>query len=192
MKRILIFAVAVVALALAVAAVRVATSSSSPATVTVAARQIPGVGKVLVDGSGLALYASDQETGGMARCTGACNSFWKPLTVYQGVARRTVDRGHAGSRHTSGGDQAGHLQRQAPLYLQPRQVRQGRRRRLQGRLRRSEVHLARRARYRDRLIRRRAEHRHRQCQSWLLGARRSHASLSGDDEVDRRTKPNTA
>ncbi len=84
MKRILIFAAAVVALALAVAVVRVATSSSSPATVTVATRQIPGVGKVLVDRSGLALYASDQETGGMARCTGACNSFWKPLTVSKG------------------------------------------------------------------------------------------------------------
>ena len=97
MKRILIFVAALVAVALAVAVVRVATSSSSPGTepakgaaATVQTRQFSGVGRVLVDVSGRPLYASDQETGGMVRCTGACNSFWRPLTIAQGSPRATV------------------------------------------------------------------------------------------------------
>src|SRR5262249_4829065 len=41
-----------------------------------------GAGSVLVDSSGQALYFNDQEkAAGMALCTGACTSFWEPLTV---------------------------------------------------------------------------------------------------------------
>lgn len=53
---------------------------------TVAVAQIGGTGAVLVDSSGQALYASEQETAaGKVLCTGACNSFWKPLTVSGGT-----------------------------------------------------------------------------------------------------------
>ena len=37
---------------------------------------------VLVDGQGMALYTSDEETGGKVLCTsGACGAIWTPLTV---------------------------------------------------------------------------------------------------------------
>jgi predicted lipoprotein with Yx(FWY)xxD motif len=55
-------------------------AAASGAT-SVAVRSIDGVGKVLVDSSGKALYASDVEADGKVRCTGACTSFWQPLTV---------------------------------------------------------------------------------------------------------------
>ncbi len=50
-----------------------------------------------MDRSGLALYAADQETGGMARCTGACNSFWKPLTISKGSPAATSIAGTLGT-----------------------------------------------------------------------------------------------
>jgi predicted lipoprotein with Yx(FWY)xxD motif len=48
---------------------------------TVAVKSIDGVGDVLVDSGGKALYASDVEADGKVRCTGACTSFWEPLTI---------------------------------------------------------------------------------------------------------------
>jgi predicted lipoprotein with Yx(FWY)xxD motif len=93
MKRFLISVAAVVVVALVAAACGVATKTG---TATVGTRQIQGVGKVLVDGSGLALYASDQETGGMVRCTGACNSFWRPVTVANGSPSATSITGTLG------------------------------------------------------------------------------------------------
>lgn len=48
---------------------------------TVSAKQIAGSGSVLVDSTGKALYANDQEKRGMVLCDGACLSFWTPLTV---------------------------------------------------------------------------------------------------------------
>ncbi len=57
------------------------TAASSVGGKTVAVQQLGNAGRVLVDSSGRALYASDQEAGGMVLCTGSCNSFWKPLTV---------------------------------------------------------------------------------------------------------------
>jgi predicted lipoprotein with Yx(FWY)xxD motif len=61
-----------------------ATAAAMPNThgQTVSVQQIGGTGRVLVDSSGQALYASDQETAaGKVLCTGACNSFWQPLTA---------------------------------------------------------------------------------------------------------------
>jgi len=59
------------------------TDSATPAAsgMTVAVKSIDGIGDVLVDSGGKALYASDVEADGKVRCTGACTSFWKPLTV---------------------------------------------------------------------------------------------------------------
>jgi predicted lipoprotein with Yx(FWY)xxD motif len=56
-------------------------SASAGGAHTVAVRSIDGLGKVLVDSSGQALYASDVEADGKVKCVGACESFWKPLTV---------------------------------------------------------------------------------------------------------------
>ena len=59
-------------------------SSAAPAKTsgaTVSAEQISGSGNVLVDSTGHALYANDQEKNGMVQCDGACLSFWTPLTV---------------------------------------------------------------------------------------------------------------
>lgn len=64
-------------------------SSSSPAAATtsgetVSVASVQGVGDVLVDSQGAALYSPDQETGGKVLCTGACASIWVPLTLPDG------------------------------------------------------------------------------------------------------------
>jgi predicted lipoprotein with Yx(FWY)xxD motif len=57
-----------------------AAAPESPAA-TVSVSSVDGVGDVLVDAQGAALYAADQESSGMVVCTGSCTSIWKPLTV---------------------------------------------------------------------------------------------------------------
>ncbi|MGE5691070.1 MAG: hypothetical protein ACM33B_11010 [Pseudomonadota bacterium] len=52
---------------------------------TVSADTVDAVGAVLVDARGSALYAADQETGGMVRCTASCTAIWEPLTVGGGM-----------------------------------------------------------------------------------------------------------
>jgi predicted lipoprotein with Yx(FWY)xxD motif len=59
-------------------------ASSGSAATTVSLDRFPGIGSVLVDRSGKALYSSDQEASGRILCSGACNAFWKPLTVAAG------------------------------------------------------------------------------------------------------------
>ncbi len=71
-------------------------SSSGSATTTLSVRQLSKVGSVLVDGSGNALYTPDQEAGGMILCTGACNAFWKPLTITGGTPSGPADAGMLG------------------------------------------------------------------------------------------------
>jgi predicted lipoprotein with Yx(FWY)xxD motif len=56
------------------------TSAAAPGT-TISAKQLAGLGAVLVDDQGHALYASDQEASGKIRCTGGCLTFWDPLTT---------------------------------------------------------------------------------------------------------------
>ena len=57
-------------------------SSSAP---MVSSKTVDGVGPVLVDADGMALYAADQEADGKVLCTGSCTSIWKPLTVSGGT-----------------------------------------------------------------------------------------------------------
>ncbi|HYZ29008.1 MAG TPA: hypothetical protein VE570_08145 [Thermoleophilaceae bacterium] len=57
--------------------------TSSRAT-TVSVRDLGGVGSVLVDRGGKALYSPEQEAGGKIVCTGACLSFWQPLMAGSG------------------------------------------------------------------------------------------------------------
>ena len=66
-------------------------STMPPTSTTVAVKPVSGVGNVLVDSAGKALYSSNVETGGKVLCTGACTSFWKPLTV--GAATPTAAAG---------------------------------------------------------------------------------------------------
>jgi predicted lipoprotein with Yx(FWY)xxD motif len=60
-----------------------ATDSSTTAQ-TVSVESVDGVGDVLVDSEGAALYAADQEVGGMVRCVDGCTTIWEPLTVSGG------------------------------------------------------------------------------------------------------------
>ncbi|HEX6837956.1 MAG TPA: hypothetical protein VF334_15365 [Polyangia bacterium] len=46
---------------------------------TVSAMNVDGIGRVLVDASGDALYSPDEEAGGTVLCVDLCTSFWKPL-----------------------------------------------------------------------------------------------------------------
>src|SRR4051794_1805553 len=73
-----------------------ATPNSNSGSRPVASRQLPGVGNVLVDSSGKALYTSDQERSGMIICTGACTAFWKPLKTDTGTPARAPDAGALG------------------------------------------------------------------------------------------------
>jgi len=60
-------------------------ATATGATTTVAIKQVDGIGRVLVNASGRALYSSDVEANGSVRCTGACTSFWQPLTLGSGT-----------------------------------------------------------------------------------------------------------
>ena len=57
-----------------------ATAAGSPRT-TVAVEAIDGVGDVLVDADGAALYTADQEADGRVLCTRSCADTWIPLTL---------------------------------------------------------------------------------------------------------------
>jgi len=85
MRRLLVVGVIVVAAAAVVAIAVAATTGGENATktghATVSVTQISGHGTVLVDAKGSALYRSEQERGGRVVCTGACLSFWQPVTV---------------------------------------------------------------------------------------------------------------
>ena len=86
MKRLLISAVVGAAALVAGIAVAVASTGGSQASAQnggapVSDKLIRGAGRVLVDSKGRALYVNDQERRGMVLCTGACLSFWTPLTI---------------------------------------------------------------------------------------------------------------
>ena len=55
--------------------------TSDAAAATVSVSTVDGVGQVLVDADGAALYAADQEVDGAVACTGSCVTAWEPLTV---------------------------------------------------------------------------------------------------------------
>jgi predicted lipoprotein with Yx(FWY)xxD motif len=84
MRRWLILGVIVVAAVVGVAIAVASTGSSggagSSSGATVSVQKIGG-SSVLVDSQGKTLYRSEQEKNGMVLCTGACLSFWQPLTV---------------------------------------------------------------------------------------------------------------
>ena len=59
-------------------------NSSSPAAlaaspVTLSTAPSPGLGNILVDSSGRALYTPDEEAGGIVVCIDTCSAVWVPL-----------------------------------------------------------------------------------------------------------------
>jgi predicted lipoprotein with Yx(FWY)xxD motif len=58
-----------------------AAASPAAATQTVSLAKVSGIGQVLVDSKGFALYSPKQDSAGMIRCTGSCTQIWVPLTV---------------------------------------------------------------------------------------------------------------
>ena len=96
MKRLFAFAAVAFGAALVLAACggggNDSSSGSKPSSgtaTTVATKRIEGK-TVLVNADGNALYMSDQEAGGMVRCTGSCLQFWEPLTIQGGQPSGTV------------------------------------------------------------------------------------------------------
>lgn len=86
MKRLVIpAALAIAALVLAACGSDGSGDSSSSSTpvaagsATVSIASVEGAGDVLVDSSGMALYAADEEADGTVRCVDACEAFWIPL-----------------------------------------------------------------------------------------------------------------
>jgi predicted lipoprotein with Yx(FWY)xxD motif len=69
------------------------TTAASGAGTTVAVKSIPGLGNVLVDSAGQALYSANVEANGTVHCTGACTSFWKPLAIKSGTPTATGTTG---------------------------------------------------------------------------------------------------
>ena len=56
-----------------------------PAHVTVSSRQVDGLGTVLVDGQGHALYMFPPDAGRGVTCTGPCAGVWPPLVITTGA-----------------------------------------------------------------------------------------------------------
>jgi predicted lipoprotein with Yx(FWY)xxD motif len=110
-------AAALVALALAIAACGDSSDSSgSNDSATVSVKQVDGVGAVLVNDRGHALYTPDQEANGTIRCKGSCTRFWVPLKP--GAATPTAGSDVSGKlatiRRPDGGSQVTYAGK--PLY----------------------------------------------------------------------------
>jgi predicted lipoprotein with Yx(FWY)xxD motif len=63
---------------------------------TIAVRKLPGVGRVLVNNAGKALYANNLETAGKVLCNAGCTAFWTPLTIHGDRPTATKGAGKLG------------------------------------------------------------------------------------------------
>jgi predicted lipoprotein with Yx(FWY)xxD motif len=87
MKRLLIAGTVLVAALVLVACGDSSSEPAAPASATgdtVGIQSMDGIGDVLVDAQGKALYVADVESDGTIHCTGGCTSFWQPLTIDSG------------------------------------------------------------------------------------------------------------
>jgi predicted lipoprotein with Yx(FWY)xxD motif len=92
-------------------------SAAGSGRATVSVEAIDGVGDVLVDSEGAALYTADQEMDGKVRCTDSCAEIWIPLTV-PGNAEPTASddvQGELGVAERPGGERQVSYDGQ-PLY----------------------------------------------------------------------------
>jgi predicted lipoprotein with Yx(FWY)xxD motif len=86
-------------------------SGAAASNDTVSVADVEGVGEILVDASGQALYFADEEADGQVRCVDGCTSFWQPLepgsstpTAAPGVPELgVVDRPDGTEQVTAGG-----------------------------------------------------------------------------------------
>ena len=67
-------------------------------SVIIGTKSIPGVGTVLVDSSGLTLYALASESGGTIMCTDSCATTWPPVLLPAGVSSATAGSGVSASK----------------------------------------------------------------------------------------------
>lgn len=81
------------------------TGGSAAASTTVTAHQLSGIGKVLVNGSGMTVYSvkTPSEKNGNIRCTGSCTSFWFPVTAGSASAGGSGLPGKLGTVHRPDG-----------------------------------------------------------------------------------------
>jgi predicted lipoprotein with Yx(FWY)xxD motif len=70
---------------------------------TVGIQHVTGIGRVLVDSSGMALYTPNQEGNGKIVCTGSCTSEWQPVDVAHGKPSAAQGAGRVGVIDRPGG-----------------------------------------------------------------------------------------
>lgn len=92
-------------------------SAAASTTATVSVQSVEGVGDVLVDSDGSALYTADQEMDGKVRCTDSCAETWIPLTLSGGGEPSASDDvpGELGVTERPGGERQVSYDGQ-PLY----------------------------------------------------------------------------
>jgi predicted lipoprotein with Yx(FWY)xxD motif len=57
------------------------TASAGASSATVSVKSVSGVGDVLVDAKGNALYSNDQDSATSIKCSGQCASIWVPVSA---------------------------------------------------------------------------------------------------------------
>jgi len=75
---------------------------------TVSTKSISGVGTVLVDSQGMALYTNNQDSGKNVMCTGECTAIWVPVMAPSGGQPTSSDQAvqsKLGTVMTKGGNQ---------------------------------------------------------------------------------------
>jgi predicted lipoprotein with Yx(FWY)xxD motif len=90
--------------------------SAAAANGGISTRTLSGVGTVLVDSSGMTIYTPKQQAQGLA-CTGACLSFWFPVTGSASALSAASDLpGKLGTVHRAGIGKAQLTYNGRPLY----------------------------------------------------------------------------
>ena len=65
-------------------------AAAAAALLVASCNTVSGVGNVLVDSKGFALYSPVQERTGTIMCTGSCTAIWVPLTLKKGMGSATA------------------------------------------------------------------------------------------------------
>ena len=83
-----------------------AASAGTPgATQSVEVAEVDGIGAVLVDSTGMALYTADEEADGEVRCVDTCTEFWEPLVAADGAPTAAPEAGTLGVTERPDGTQ---------------------------------------------------------------------------------------
>lgn len=99
MHRLLLTSAAIAATLTLAACGSSSSSTGTPAAArsdTVSIQNVNGVGRVLVDSSGMALYTPNQEAHGKIACVGSCTSEWQPLEPGSGKPTAATGAGDVG------------------------------------------------------------------------------------------------